>query len=50
MSIYFEAEKQEKKCANLKEEVRKIMSNAWGMFICLTHGILLKRLKRLLFH
>lgn len=33
MSIYFEAEKQEKKYANLKEEVRKIMSNALGTCI-----------------
>lgn len=31
-SIYFETEKQEKKCADLKEEVCKIMTNAWGMY------------------
>lgn len=31
-SIYIEAETQEIKCTNLKEEVYKIMTNAWGMY------------------
>lgn len=46
MSIYFEAEKEEKKlCTNLKEEVRQILTNAWSMYICLTYEILLKIFK-----